>query len=85
MPEMAVDTMAVEPTIDMNRMERTTTGLFIIRNLDNKSQNYAKLKFNTKFILDFGGFHLFNPDQEHRRNCSLAFFIRWFDGLYSVH
>ena len=48
---MAVETKAVELIIATNRMERKSAGLFIIRSLDNKLQNYAKLKFNAKFIL----------------------------------
>ena len=51
MPEIAADTIAVEPMIVTNSTDSRTTGLFINRNLDNESQNYAKLKFNAKFIL----------------------------------
>src|SRR5882757_2743568 len=60
MPQMVVDTKAVEPMIVMKRTERKSAGLFIIRNLDNRCQNYAKLKFNTKFILASNGFQLFD-------------------------
>jgi len=45
---MAVDTSAVEVTMAMNKTVRKTAGLFMIRNLDNVNQIYAKLKFNTK-------------------------------------
>ena len=48
---MVVDTKTVELMMVMKRIERKSAGLFIIRNLDNRCQNYAKLKFNTKFIL----------------------------------
>ena len=61
MPEMAVDTKAVEPTMLMNRIVRRATGLFINRNLDNTCQNYAKLKFNTKFILPPHEIQLIGP------------------------
>jgi len=59
MPETAVDTNAVEPMMAINRIERKTAGLFIIRNLDSTGQNYAKLKFNTKFILATCGYQSF--------------------------
>ena len=61
MPEMAVEIKAVEPMILMNRMGRRTTGLFMRRNLDNTCQNYAKLKFNTKFILPCREIQLIGP------------------------
>ena len=85
MPEMAVETIAVEPTMVMNRMVRRATGLFINRNLDNTCQNYAKLKFNTKFILPCRDIQLLGLDQEHGGDRSLPFFIRRFDGLQPVY
>ena len=84
-PQIVVDTKAVEPMIVMNRAERKSAGLFIIRNLDSRCQNYAKLKFNTKIILASNGFQLFDLNHEHCRDRSLAFFIRGFDGLLSVY
>jgi hypothetical protein len=82
---MAVDTIAVEPMIVMNRIDRKTAGLFINRNLDNMNQNYAKLKFNTKFILGLGGSQLFTFDKKDPRNCSLASSIRRFCRFFPVH
>ena len=85
MPEIVAETRTVEPIIETNRIERRTAGLFINRNLDNTRQNYAKLKFNTKFILESNGIHLFNPDNKYRRDGSLPFFIRRFDSLFTVY
>jgi len=84
MPETAVDITTVELSIATNSTERIRAGLFIREYLDDKSQNYAKLKFNTKFFLASGQFQLFNLNEENGWHGSLPFFIRWFDSFLAV-
>ena len=75
----------VEPSMATNRMERIRAGLFILEYLDDKSQNYAKLKFNTKIILALPPIHLFSLDHKDRWHGSLPFFIRRFDSILTVY
>ena len=85
-PETAVEITTVEVSIATNRMERIRVGLFMLEYLDNnKSQNYAKLKFNTKIILAIALIHLLSSDHKDRWHGPLPFFIRRFDRFLTVY